>query len=145
MSIGFGAHIPFVHELGITLEKFEGGHSELRFAPRPQHCNSFGVAHGGAVMTLLDITLAAAARSVQPESGIITIEMKTSFLRPAPVISGMALTARGHLLHRTRSMAFAEGAVFDAQGNLCATASGTFKYVPRATLPGHEPGPLPTD
>jgi len=145
MSIDFGVHIPFVHELGITLEKFEGGHSELRFAPRPEHCNSFGVAHGGAVMTLLDITMLAAARSAQPDSGAITIEMKTTFMRPAPVAPGAALTARGHLLHRTRSMAFAEGEVFDAEGNLCAKASGTFKYVLRRELPDHTQGPVPTD
>jgi len=97
------------------------------------------------VMTLLDITMLAAARSAQPDSGAITIEMKTTFMRPAPVAPGAALTARGHLLHRTRSMAFAEGEAFDAEGNLCAKASGTFKYVPRANLPGNKPGPLPTD
>jgi len=145
MSIDYGVHIPFVHELGITLEKFEGGHSELRFAPRPEHCNSFGVTHGGAVMTLLDITLVTAARSVQPDSGVLTIEMKTTFLRPAPATPGTALTGRGHLLHRTRSMAFAEGEVLDAEGNLCAKASGTFKYAQRRELPDHTKGPVPTD
>ena len=36
MSIPFGADIPFVHHLGFTLEKFEGGESELRYAPRLQ-------------------------------------------------------------------------------------------------------------
>ena len=33
MSIPFGAVIPFVDHLGFTLEKFEGGHSELRYVP----------------------------------------------------------------------------------------------------------------
>lgn len=55
MSIPFGAHIPFVDHLGFTLEKFEGGESELHFVPRPEHFNSFNVAHGGAVMTFLDV------------------------------------------------------------------------------------------
>jgi len=145
MSLDFRVPIPFVNLLGITLEKFDGGESELLFTPGPEHCNSFAVVHGGAVMTFLDVTMATAARSVQPDSGIITIEMKTTFMRPAPVAPGMALTGRGHLLHRTRSMAFVEGAVFDAQGHLCAKAGGTFKYVPRPNLPGNKPGPLPTD
>lgn len=65
MSLDFGALIPFVEHLGFTLEKFEGGESVLYFAPQPVHCNSFGVTHGGAVMTFLDVIMATAARSVQ--------------------------------------------------------------------------------
>jgi len=127
MSISFGVHIPFVEQLGFTLEKFEGGHSELRFETRPEHCNSFAVTHGGACMTLLDVTMAAAARSVQADMGVVTIEMKTSFMRPAKG----SLVGKGRLLYRTGKMAFTEGTIFDAQGLACAHATGTFKYVPR--------------
>ena len=84
--------------------------------------NSFEVAHGGAIMTLLDVSMATAARSVDKASGVVTIEMKTSFMRPAKVPSGAALVARGLLQHRTRSMAFTEGRVYDAEGQLCAVA-----------------------
>ncbi len=135
MSIPFGAKIPFVDHLGFTLEKFEGGESELFFAPRPEHFNSFDVTHGGAVMTFLDVIMATAARSVDPEMGVVTIEMKTSFMRPAKVPAGQALVGKGRLQHRTRSMAFTEGSVFDAQGQLCAHATGTFKYVSRRETP----------
>ncbi len=131
MSIPFGAHIPFVHHLGFTLEMFEGGQSELHYTPRAEHLNSFDVTHGGAVMTLLDVVMATAARSVSPEMGVVTIEMKTSFMRPAKVAPGQRLTAKGELQHRTRSMAFTQGQVFDAEGQLCAVSTGTFKYVAR--------------
>jgi uncharacterized protein (TIGR00369 family) len=133
MSIPFGAHIPFVEHLGFTLEKFDGGETELHFAPRPEHLNSFDVTHGGALMTFLDVIMATAARSVDPDMGVVTIEMKTTFMRPAKVPMGQALVGKGHLQHRTRSMAFTEGSVFDAQGQLCAHATGTFKYVARRT------------
>jgi uncharacterized protein (TIGR00369 family) len=131
MSIPFGADIPFVELLGFTLEKFEGGESVLHFSPRPEHLNSFAVTHGGAVMTFLDVIMATAARSVEPALGVVTIEMKTTFMRPATVPSGGVLVGHGHLLHRSRQMAFTEGKVFDAQGQLCAHATGTFKYVSR--------------
>jgi len=131
MSIPFGAHIPFVDHLGFTLEKFAGGESELHFAPRPEHFNSFDVTHGGAVMTLLDVVMATAARSVDNDMGVVTIEMKTSFMRPGKVADGEKLVAKGLLQHRTRSMAFTEGRVYDADGQLCAMATGTFKYVVR--------------
>jgi uncharacterized protein (TIGR00369 family) len=131
----FGVEIPFVTHLGFDLVKMEGGHSELRFEPKHEHMNSFFVTHGGALMTLLDVALATAARSVDHEVGVVTIEMKTTFMQP----SRGQLTARGRLMYRTKSMAFAEGTVYDADGNACAHATGTFKYVKRSapTAPAH--------
>jgi uncharacterized protein (TIGR00369 family) len=131
----FGVEIPFVEHLGFELLKMEGGESILQFEPKHEHMNSFLVAHGGAIMTLLDVTLATAARSVDLETGVVTIEMKTSFMQPCQGL----LTAKGRLMHRTKSMAFTEGTVYDAAGRACAHATGTFKYVKRAapTAPGN--------
>jgi uncharacterized protein (TIGR00369 family) len=128
-SHGFGVTIPFVHHIGLEMVEMKGGQSHLEWAPKPEHMNSFEVAHGGGVMTFLDVIMATAARSVEAEMGVVTIEMKTSFMRPAKG----RLTGRGRLMHRTRSMAFTEGSIFDEQGQLCAHATGTFKYVPRRT------------
>jgi uncharacterized protein (TIGR00369 family) len=136
----FGAYIPYVDHLGFELVFFDEGQSELSYTPEPEHMNSFNVTHGGAVMTLLDVTLATAARSVDKGMGVVTIEMKTSFMQPA---SG-TLTAKGRLIHRTHNMAFTEGTLFDAGGRACAHATGTFKYVKRDAAPSqlHE---IPTD
>lgn len=128
MDFGGGVEIPFVNLLGFELVLFEGGRSEIRYAPTPEHLNSFQVLHGGAVMTLLDVTMAVASRSMRKDSGIVTIEMKTSFMRPAKGV----VTGKGRLIHSTTKMAFAEGMVYDAAGELCAHATGTFKYVQRA-------------
>ena len=123
----FSVHIPFVELLGFELQRFEGGEATIAFNPKPEHENSFNVVHGGASMTLLDVVMAHAARSVEPAMGCVTIEMKTSFMRAAKG----ALTAHGKLLHRTATMAFTEGRIVDAEGKLCAHATGTFKFVPR--------------
>jgi acyl-coenzyme A thioesterase PaaI-like protein len=53
-----------------------------------------------------------------------------------------AMVAHGRLLHRTATMAFTEGRVLDAQGRLCAHATGTFKYVPRLPVAGRGVSPL---
>ena len=127
VSKGFGVEIPFVIHLGFELMRFEGGLSEVVYTPKQEHLNSFNVTHGGALMTLLDVTMAVAARSVQKDMGAVTIEMKTSFMQPA---CGK-LTAKGHLIHRTATMAFTEGTVFDEEGRACAHATGTFKFVRR--------------
>ncbi len=123
----FEVHIPFVELLGFELLKFEGGEAEIAFNPSPDHLNSFDVVHGGASMTLLDVVMAHAARSVQPDMGGITIEMKTSFMRAARG----PLRGTGRILHRTATMVFTEGSIFDATDKLCAHATGTFKLVPR--------------
>jgi uncharacterized protein (TIGR00369 family) len=144
VSISFGVAIPFVDHLGFIMERFEGGESELHYTPRPEHLNSFSVAHGGACMTLLDVAMATAARSVQQDMGVVTIEMKTSFMRPAIG----PLVGQGRLLHRTATLAFTEATVRDAQGKMCSHATGTFKYVRRLPTEGrtiHDLKPVSTD
>ena len=125
--MNFGVDIPFVHHLGFELARFEDGESEIQFEPRPEHLNSFAVTHGGACMTFLDVVMATAARSADPEMGVVTIEMKTTFMQAARG----KLAGRGRLMHRTATMAFTEGTIYDSEGRACAHATGTFKYVKR--------------
>ena len=135
----FGVEIPFVNLLGFELMLFEGGHSEIHYEARPEHCNSFDVTHGGACMTLLDVAMAVAARSVDKELGVITIEMKTSVMQPARG----KLSGKGRLMHRTGTMAFTEATIYDSAGRACAHATGTFKYVKR--LPIGVKGAIPVN
>jgi uncharacterized protein (TIGR00369 family) len=126
----FGVSIPFVEHLGFRLEKMEGGESQLAYEAKPEHLNSFSVTHGGAVMTLMDVTMAVAARSLEREMGVVTIEMKTQFMQPCRG----PLTGKGRLMHRTATMAFTEATIYDSAGRACAHATGTFKYVPRLPI-----------
>jgi uncharacterized protein (TIGR00369 family) len=139
----FPVVIPFVEELGLELHRFENGHAEVQVDLETAHLNSWEVAHGGVLMTLLDVAMAHAARSVhanEPDHGpgVATIEMKTSFMRPAQG----RLAAKAALLHRTATMAFCEGSVFDADHHLCAHATGTFKYLRKLPVKGRETKPL---
>jgi len=126
----FQVHIPFVEALGFELLRFDNGHAQIAMTPREEHMNSWSVVHGGVTMTLLDVAMAHAARSpvdgAEPETrGVVTIEMKTSFMRP-----GIGrLVAHGKVLRRTNSFSFCEGSLFDDKGELVAHATGTFKYL----------------
>ena len=132
----FKVHIPFVESLGCELLRFENGEAEIALTPKDEHLNSWNVVHGGVTMTLLDVAMAHAARSVGVSSdgstqaapdprGVVTIEMKTSFMRP-----GLGrVIAKGKLLTQTPTMAFCEGSLVDAGGALVAHATGTFKYL----------------
>ena len=130
--LSFGVDIPFVELLGFTLHRMENGESELHYETQPEHLNSFAITHGGVSMTLLDVTMAIAARSSAPNMGAVTIEMKTNFMQAARG----RLVAKGKLLHRTATLAFTEATIFDAQGRICCHATGTFKYVRRLPVSG---------
>ena len=122
--------IPFVEHLGFEFLSHDAGAAEIAIELSDVLTNTWGVAHGGVTMTLLDIVMAHAARSpnqsgYDPTHGVVTIEMKTSFMRP-----GLGrLLGRGRVLHRTGSTAFCEGSVFDSKGALVAHATGTFKFL----------------
>jgi uncharacterized protein (TIGR00369 family) len=129
-AIPFPRHIPFVEALGFELLSFGEGKALLRLQVQPEQENSHGMAHGGVQMTLLDVAMAHAARSGYggPEGddpGVVTVEMKTSFMRTARG----TLTARATLLQKTQTLAFTEGGIYDEAGHLCSHATGTFKFV----------------
>jgi uncharacterized protein (TIGR00369 family) len=128
--VDFPLRIPFVEQLGFELLRFSGGQAQVALMLREEQTNSWGVAHGGVTMTLLDVVMAHAARSPSSDTdpstlGVVTVEMKTSFTRPG---SGRLL-ADGRLLHRTPHLAFCEGQVRNDAGELLAHATGTFKYM----------------
>ena len=142
--MNFSVHIPFVEYLGFELVTFEGGEAQINYTALPEHLNSFNVTHGGASMTLMDVVMAHAARSVELNMGVVTIEMKTSFMRPAVG----PLVAKGRLIHRTSSLAFTEATIFDTHGKVCSHATGTFKYVrrlPTGAAKSNELNPPATD
>jgi len=126
----FKITIPFVEALGFELLRFEDGQAEIGLTPREEHMNSWSVLHGGVSMTLLDVAMAHAARAPKagqaPDPrGVVTIEMKTSFLQP-----GLGrVVAHGRVLKRTASLAFTEGSILDEKNALIAHATGTFKYL----------------
>ncbi|MFP5407010.1 MAG: PaaI family thioesterase [Gammaproteobacteria bacterium] len=127
-SDGFPLEIPFLGFLGLRALEIADGRSVLVLeAQQRHHQNSFDMAHGGVVMTMLDVAMAMAGRSLLREgeaTGMITIEMKTSFMQPARG----ALRAEGRCIQRTASMAFCEADLLDPEGRLVARSSGTFKY-----------------
>jgi uncharacterized protein (TIGR00369 family) len=128
--VNFKIRIPFVDLLGFELVRFERGEAEIAVELRDELTNSWGVAHGGVSMTLLDVVMAHAARApgeegVAEDSGVVTVEMKTTFIRPALG----RLVGTGRRLHRTASMAFCEASLVDSAGQLVAHATGTFKFM----------------
>jgi uncharacterized protein (TIGR00369 family) len=129
-AAGLPVPIPFIESLGARLAEMADGSAVAMMSPRPEHMNSWGVVHGGVLMALLDFTMAMAGRSARSDladdaaGGNLTVEMKTTFIRPAKG----ELTVKARCLHPGRSLSFCEGEILDAGQQLIARASGTFKF-----------------
>ncbi|AOK18320.1 thioesterase [Burkholderia cepacia] len=141
---------PFVDMLGVQLVSAKDGASEIVLSLEERHMNTWSIAHGGVTMTLADIALAMAARSLTDDGiGVVTVEMKVNFMQPGRG----ELRAYGRVMHRSTTMAYCEGEVRDSEGNFVAKALGTFKYMRRLavgrdirrqrnrTAPDAQPGP----
>lgn len=126
-------NIPFLNEIGLEVVSMANGESEIALDLTHRHTNSWQVMHGGVTMTLLDVCMARAARSLDPEStGAATVEMKVSFFQPGGKPSERMI-ARGKVLHKSTTMFYCEGEVWNGK-RLVAKAMGTFKLIRRANI-----------
>src|SRR5205807_5768435 len=98
--------IPFVSHLKILTETLGEGSARLSLPIEPHLTNSLGTVHGGVIMSLLDVALCTAARTLHPEStGVVTIDFTSSFIGGG---SGTRLLADARVLKDTKTMTFVE-------------------------------------
>lgn len=117
--------IPFLQHLKIQTDELGQGSARLSLPIEPQMTNSLGTVHGGAIMSLLDVAVCTAARTLHPESvGVITIDMSISFIGGG---AGKRLMADARVLKDGRSMSFVEGEAKNEDGSLVAKAIATVR------------------
>ncbi len=124
----FDRQIPFLELIGARAEHWEKGRAVVSIDVRPELTNSWKFAHGGVLLTLLDVAMGAAARTTDAKGhGIVTVNITVNFLRSC---SGL-LRAEGRVLRGGRSLVFCEGDVKDASGEAVAIGIGTFRLKKR--------------
>ncbi|MBU3621648.1 PaaI family thioesterase [Polynucleobacter sp. CS-Odin-A6] len=127
-NLGEELNVPFLKLLGVRFLSAEMGKGEILLALKPEHTNTWDVAHGGVLLTLMDVAMAVAARSGDPsDRSVVTIEMKNNFMQAAKGI----LRVKADTVRRTATMAFCEAKLYNDQGEICCMATGTFQYVKR--------------
>ena len=122
----FGIEIPFIEKMAMDVEKISEDLVHVHLDLQPWQCNSFGVAHGGVMMTLLDCAMAMAAKVKHGHlGGAMTIDMSTSFIKGGKG----KMVVHGTVLKAGKSIQFCEASAYDASGDLLAKSMGTFKLV----------------
>lgn len=115
-----------VAALGIEL-RIEEGAPVARMTVDDRTTGAPGIAHGGALMALLDTALGARAlaHSLQRGCGTSTVELKVNFVRRARV--GRRFRTESRIDHAGKSLLVVSGKALDEEtGETVALALGTF-------------------
>jgi uncharacterized protein (TIGR00369 family) len=101
----------------------ERGFARIAYDGKLEFCNNQGVLHGGFLSAMMDEAMAiAAAAQLNFDYVVPTLAMKTTYL--APTKPGRLL-AEGQVVRAVGKVAYLEAKLFDAMGELAATASAT--------------------
>ena len=95
-----------------------------------------GGVQGGFLAAMLDVIVSCALLgSLPPGHFAPTLELKVSYLRPAPL---GRLTGRGRVLHRGGTIAFLAGELLDPDGTLLTSGTATARIVRARSIVGSD-------
>ena len=116
----------FMHLIGASITRIEPGRIEAELTLGQQHQQQRGFAHGGLVATMADLAAGYAAVTLVPdEVGVVTSDLKVSYLNPGV---GTRMRAIGWVLKAGRRLHFCEAEVW-CDDVLVAKASATMAVV----------------
>jgi uncharacterized protein (TIGR00369 family) len=125
---------PYAIHLGIEIIEKKEGFARLRLPYRKELTNPVGKIHGGVIASVADTAMAVAVSSVlggvgRHSTAKLEIKYKT------PVIDG-EIIAEGRVTQQKKKLFWGEAVVKNGNGQVVATASGTFMI----THPDAKPG-----
>ena len=111
--------------LGMEITEFSEGSCVVELTVGEKHLNMGGMAHGGVHATLLDTSMGGTLVSlISKEEWCATEQLAISYMNA--VNKGDHLVAKAEVVRRGRNLAHVEGKLVTGEGNLVATAKGTW-------------------
>ncbi len=111
-------HEPYARKLGLRLRKIDAGYSLVEMTLVPEMDNIFGMAHGGAIFSLIDEAFETASNS----HGTVAVALQVSISYLKPPEAGSTLFAEAREVNRSRSVSHYEISVRDDKQGLIATS-----------------------
>jgi uncharacterized protein (TIGR00369 family) len=96
------------------------------FLSEPRHANAIGMVHGGALLTLADMSLWDICRRASGPFNAVTLTLNSEFIAPGPV--GRFIHATGEAVKIGKSIMFARGEVRCGE-DILLTFSGSLKRI----------------
>jgi acyl-CoA thioesterase len=119
--------VPFAKLLGIEVESVEPGVAVLSMKMREDLKRNGGIAHGGAVATLIDSAMAFAIMPMLAENEhSITVDLTIHYIRPVSEGSARAIA---RVVRAGKRVITVSAELFDGNEKLAATAISTYLRV----------------
>ncbi len=116
----------FSGHAGPFYRREDGPEPGIGFYAEAHHANLGGVIHGGALLTLADMSLFDVCFRALGRLKAVTVTMNAEFLGPGPV--GEFIEATGDMTKAGRSLIFARGLI-TANGKSILSFSGSLKRI----------------
>ena len=118
------AEVPFARLLGLEFVGAERGAATFALEVREELTRMGGIAHGGALASLLDTAAAFAVHTLlEPGVRTVTVDLTVHFLRP---VSAGRVEARARVLRAGRRIVIISVEATDQTGVLIAAATTTY-------------------
>lgn len=114
----------FAYHAGPFYFRAEGPTPGVAFYCEPHHANGADMAHGGALMTLADMSLWDICRRKIGPFKAVTLTMNSEFLSPGPI--GAFIEASGEMTGGGKTVVMARGLV-SADGKPLMSFSGSLR------------------
>jgi acyl-CoA thioesterase len=121
---------PYAKLLGIKVLLLEPGHSRVAMEVSADFGNIFGITHGGAVFSLVDVAFGSAANSY----GTVAVALNVSINYIKPANTGDVLTAEAQEISRSKKVASFFIKAQNQSGEIIATAQSV-AYLKNERLP----------
>jgi uncharacterized domain 1 len=121
---------PYAKLFGIKVLFLEPGHSRVTMEVSADYSNIFGITHGGAVFSLMDVAFGSAANSY----GTVAVALNVSINYIKPAKAGNILTAEAQEITRSNKVASFFIKAQNQSGEIVATAQSV-AYLKNEKLP----------
>ena len=116
--------VPFAKLLGIEVDLLEPGYAVLSMKMRDDLMRNGGIAHGGAVATLIDSAMAfAIIQLLGDNEHTVTVDLTIHYLRP---LSAGTARASARVVRAGKRVITVSAELFDHNDKLSATAISTY-------------------
>ena len=116
--------VPFAKLLGIEVDSLEPGQAVLSMKMRDDLMRNAGIAHGGAIATLIDSAMAFAIVGLLGDNDhTVTVDLTIHYLRP---VSEGSARASARVVRAGKRVVTVSAELFDHQDKLAATAISTY-------------------
>ncbi|HIU64210.1 MAG TPA: PaaI family thioesterase [Candidatus Avacidaminococcus intestinavium] len=109
-------NLPYFKFMNATVLDTSEGYAKVTLPIKEAYANTYGIAHGGVVTSLVDMVSGVALRTLKLR--ILTVEVTTDYLRPVKLDD--ILTAEAHLLQKGRHLLHADISIHNSEKRLVA-------------------------